>query len=35
MFIEKIFKKGLRHLVTNRIQENSLIEHNKKNPFKW
>ena len=35
MFIEKIFKKRRRHLDTNHIQENNLIENNKKNPSKW
>ena len=31
MFIEKIFKKRRRHLDTNHIQENNLIENNRKN----
>ena len=34
MFIENIFKKRQRHLVTNCIQENNLIEPHKKKLLK-
>ena len=34
IFIKKILEKRRRHIVTNRIQENDLIKHNKKKTFK-